>query len=94
MSYQGGDPGVLEQGATEIERPARELEPMSKAAASSGGGAAGASGNPQVAEALKRFTAAWGGELLADGVAGVTLARAAREQAQQLRAGSGDRAAG
>ncbi len=85
MSFRGGDPGALEQGAEQIEQPGRGLEPMSKAAASAGQKAAGASGHPQVAGALERFAAAWGGELLGDAAASLTLARAAREQARQLR---------
>jgi hypothetical protein len=89
MTFRGGDPGVLERGAGQIEQPGRGLEPMSKAAAGAGQNAAGASGNPQVAGALERFTAAWGGELLGDAAASMTLAKAAREQAQQLRAATG-----
>lgn len=94
MSFRGGDPGALEQGAEQIEQPGRGLEPMSKAAASAGQKAAGASGHPQVAGALERFAAAWGGELLGDAAASLTLAKAAREQAQQLRVATQGGAAG
>jgi histidinol-phosphate/aromatic aminotransferase/cobyric acid decarboxylase-like protein len=90
MAVRGGDPGVLDQGAGQVEQPARTLEPMSKAAAAAGQKAGGASGNPKVAGAVERFTAAWGGELLSDAVAGTTLAQAAREQARQLRVATGD----
>ena len=89
MTFRGGDPAVLEQGAGQIEQPARTLEAMSKAAATAGGQAGEASGNPQVHGAVERFVAAWSGELLDDAAAGVTLARAAREQAAQLRASTG-----
>ncbi len=60
MAVRGGDPGLLDQGAGQVEQPARTLEPMSKAAAAAGQKAGGASGNPKVAGAIERFTAAWG----------------------------------
>jgi len=83
------DPSSQTDGATTLQRAAADASSGSRKLTDAGTDVAGACGDSPVGPALDRFTAAWGGELVAWSLGATTLSDVASENGRQMIAATG-----
>jgi hypothetical protein len=91
MTVSGGDPDALSAASTQLRTLAGDVSGLVKGVSGAAHTASGAVGMPFLADAVERFTAAWGGQLLACGCATTTLGSVATVASDQLIAATGGR---
>lgn len=83
------DPGALSSGGSTLQNAAADANGISQAVTKAGTSVLGACGPSPVGPAVERFTAAWGGELIAWAYGSATLSKIASENGRQMIAATG-----